>query len=239
MDFQTDIIGADLEKLAQSYRYDADDFAPVYQRLQEKVAAYDPDFGPYLAGHLTRVAHDTRNFMLAIGYDSDIARKVGDAFGLHDVGKVKQDIDLWRLTVDKRDLSPEQKKERSLHTDLGVAVLEETLAELGMEPTADQQKHITLIRQLMLFHHERLDGSGPKGVAAAQTDPILRLVAIVDTVDGKTKAKGLSQIFDDMSGDKHAGQYDLRLVSLYEDYYRHSGQAAPPPAMLAKQAHSI
>lgn len=238
MNLETNTFAKNLEALAQSYVYDASSFAPLYARLQEKVAAFDPDFGKYLNGHLARVAFDTEHFMVRMGYDADVAKKVGDAFALHDIGKIKQDIELWRLSVDKRSLSPEQKHERTKHTDLGVDVLAETMAELGMEPTVDQAKHLDLARHMMLFHHERLDGTGPKAMPAELMDPVLRIVAIVDTVDGKTKAKGLTQIFEDMSGDKHAGQFDDRLVELYRAY-KEDAHAAPHAPALAKTGHSL
>ena len=236
MNFKPDTYAKNLEALAQSYEYDTSFFTPLYDRLKEKIAAFDSDFGNYLNGHLERVAHDTEQFMVRMGYDEDTAKKVGDAFGLHDIGKIKQDIELWRLTVDKRSLSSEQKLERTRHTDLGIDVLEETMAELGMEPTEDQARHLELAKHMMLFHHERLDGTGPKALPAELMDPVLRIVAIVDTVDGKTKAKGLTHIFEDMSGDKHAGQFDTRLVELYRAYKDLSASA--PSLALANQALS-
>lgn len=239
MNFVPSTFGTDLEMIASTYEYDADSFAPLYARLAEKIESYDPDFGPYLTGHLARVAHDTEQFMVRVGYSEDISRKIGHAFALHDIGKIKQDIDLWRLTVDKRSLSPEQKLERTKHTDLGLEVLNETLSELGMELTPDQEKHLGLAKHLMLFHHERLDGSGPKALPGAMMDPVLRIVSIVDTVDGKTKAKGLSQIFEDMSGNKHAGEFDARLVSAYEQYYLESREPVETiQPVLANQALS-
>lgn len=240
MNFIPTTFGTDLEIIAASYEYDADSLAPLYARLAEKIEAYDSDFGAYLAGHLSRVAHDTEQFMSHLGYSEDIARKVGHAFALHDVGKIKQDIELWRLTVDKRTLTPDQKLERMKHTDLGLEVLDETITELGMDLTPDQTKHLALARHLMLYHHERLDGSGPKALPGPMIDPVLRIVSIVDTVDGKTKAKGLSQIFEDMSGNKHAGEFDERLVAAYEQYYLESrGPAESIQPVLANHAHSL
>lgn len=234
MNFIAGTFGRDLELESVSYDYDPDSFEPLYSRLAEKIAAYDPDFGPYLSGHLSRVARDVEQFMIRIGYDEDVSLKIGHAFALHDLGKIKQDPELWRLTADKRELTPAQKQERPKHTDLGIEVLDETIAELGLDLTNDQKSHIAVVKYLMQSHHERLDGSGPKGMSAPIMDQILRICAIVDTVDGKTKAKTLTQIFDDMSGSKHAGQFDLRLVSKYQAYYtasRAHGEPVPQPVL--------
>lgn len=232
--------GTDLEQLAGFYHYDAQAFAPLYNRLGEKIMGYNADFGLYLASHLSRVAHDTEDFMLRLGYDAGTSEKIGHAFALHDIGKIKQSIDLWRLTIDKRDLSADQKQERAKHTDLGLEVIDETIAELGLRLDDDMKKHVELSKHLMLYHHERLDGSGPKGMPGPMMDKILRIVAIIDTVDGKTKAKTLTAIFDDMSGSKHAGQFDDRLVGQYEAYYketRRDGEINARP-VLAKQGLS-
>jgi HD-GYP domain-containing protein (c-di-GMP phosphodiesterase class II) len=234
MNFIAGTFGRNLELEAADYAYDPDSFAPLYTRLAEKIAAYDPDFGPYLSGHLSRVARDVEQFMIRMGYEESTALKIGHAFALHDLGKIKQDPELWRLTADKRELTPAQKKERPRHIDLGIDVLDETIAELGMELTADQTKHLEVVKYLMHNHHERLDGSGPKALPGMMMDPILRICAIVDTVDGKTKAKTLTEIFVDMSGSKHAGQFDARLVTQYQPYYTESrahGELAPQPVL--------
>lgn len=240
MYIKPDTLLLDLRKLAESYTYDEESFAPLYQRMAEKVAAY-PTFGETLANHLRSVSHHTEEFMKTIGYTDDVARKVGHAVALHDVGKIKQDPELWRITQEKRAYTDAQKAERPKHARLGHVVLDEAIAESNMDPTPDQESHLKLVRHLMRFHHERLDASGPEALPASAQDNILRLFAIVDTVDGKFKAKGLTEIFDDMSGVKHAGQFDPLLVEEYAAYYkdRTCAPAGPVMPVLANQAHSL
>lgn len=212
------LIRLNLKALAESYTYDEASFAPLYERLTAKVAAF-PLFGDTLACHLGSVSHHTEKFMKTLGYSDDVARKVGHAAALHDIGKIKQDPDLWRVTERKRNFTDEQKTERPKHARLGLTVLDETMAEIGMVPSADQKAHFKLVKHLMQYHHERLDGSGPERMPASAQDDILRLFAVIDTVDGKFKAKGLTEIFEDMSGAKHAGQFDPTFVEAYAAYY--------------------
>lgn len=241
MNFIPKTFAKDLEAEARSYSYDANFFAPLYARIAEKITAYDPSFGSYLANHLRTVAHDAEHFMVHQGYGEDTARKIGHAFALHDIGKIKQNVDLWHVTIDKRNLTPEQKFERTKHVDLGIDVLDETVAELDLNLNEDHKAHLNLAKFLMLTHHERLDGSGPKGLPGVMMDKVLRIVAIVDTVDGKFKSKTLTEIFDDMSGAKHAGQFDDVLVAAYEAYYKKNRvvPAATIQPVLAKTVHSL
>lgn len=238
MNIEPNILAEDPDFLVCAYEYNPDSFAPLYQRILEKVAAY-PLFGEHLAGHLARVGQDTQIFMQGIGYAPDIAHKVGHAFALHDIGKIMQDPELWRVTKEKRFLTATEQAERPKHADLGIIVLNDTLAETGISLDDDQKAHIRLVKYLMKCHHERLDGSGPQGLTAPSQGRILRLCAIIDTVDGKLKAKSLTDIFEDMSGAKHAGQFDESLVAAYADYYRASRQAAEATPVLANHAHSL
>lgn len=231
----------DLTELTKGYSYDEQSFTPLYTYIAEKIAAYDPHFGPVLTSHLQRVQHHTEQFMLSEGYDSDTAKKAAHGFGLHDVGKLLQDPDLWRQTVEKRVFTPEQKMEREKHGRLGIRLLEEAMSEMAFTPDAHQARHLDLVKYLMVNHHERLNGSGPEHMPGHAMDNILKIVTIIDTVDGKIKAKGLSAIFDDMSGTegtKHEGQFDKALVARYEAYYRASPYANAQP-VLANQAHSL
>ncbi len=230
---------------ANSYMYDKTLFEPLYARLVQKMLAYDSDFGPYLVGHLDRVAHHTEQFMLAEGYGADVARKVADATRLHDIGKILQSPSLWRITEDKR--TPEERAERKKHGALGKNVLRETIAELRQEGInivhdEDARAHIELIEYVQDAHHERLNGNGPLKMMGPQLDNVIRIIAIADTLDGKAKdpAKTLSGIFDEMAGvderQKHIGEFDLPLVARFNAYYSQS-LGSPPSAALANQAN--
>lgn len=233
----------DIQEHASSYVYDEELFKPVYERLKQKLLAYDPEFGPYLVGHLERTGHDTEHFMLAEGYHPDIAEKVGHAVTLHDIGKILQPIKIWNIA--KEDRTSEVNIERPKHGALGKLVLNSTIAELesegliSVQGDVNAQAHIKLIKYVQDAHHERRNGTGPLGFPAARLCPIIELIAAVDTADGKRKnpAKTLSDIFTEMTGQKHLGEFDVPLIQRLQDYFETKpGETGQP--ILANQTLS-
>ncbi len=101
-----------------------------------------------------------------------------------------------------------------------------TLKNYDVIWTEDHLKHMEVIKHLMITHHERLNGTGPEGFKDSELDKILRMATIVDAIDGKTKVKSMHEIFADMTGNKHAGQFDLYLVDRSEKHLR---SLAPAP----------
>ena len=52
-----------------------------------------------------------------------------------------------------------------------------------------------------------------------QMDPILLIATIIDTIDGKVKTgKSYDQIFTEILGEKHEGEFDKDLVQAYRSY---------------------
>ena len=206
--------------------------------LAKQSLSYDPDFGPYLLGHSERVARDTEHFMLHEGYDAQTARKAGSNMFFHDGGKTLQSIELWRLTVEKRSLTDAQKQERPNHGPLGEPFIDGIVDELGLPRTKNLTACLEAMKYQMVYHHERLNGTGPQGLAAAQMDPILQIITIIDTVDGKYKAKTLSEIFEDMGGAKHAGQFNLDMIESLKAFHAKANTPMHSSPVLAKQAIS-
>ncbi|MFA5592345.1 MAG: HD domain-containing protein [Micavibrio sp.] len=224
----------DLKAHIGSYRYDAERFRPLEMLVMEKIRAYDPEYGPYLADHLGKTSSYLKGFMIARGYDGPSADKVAAAFKLHDAGKIMQDISLWAFTNEKPDW--EKKQKRAAHTKLGRAVLMDAMDETGFIPDGHDALHIETILYLMETHHERIDGSGPLGFHGAQMDEILRMATILDEIDGKIKIAGgrpddnkpLNAVFQEIGGSKHAGKFDLDLVAACEAYCRRKNLFLPP-----------
>ncbi len=228
---------SELPDLLASYEYDRNAFAPLYAAVREKIKQYDPQnqFGTYLDGHLQRVRTDMEGFMLTLGYSARDAQKAGDAFALHDLGKILQDPLIWQLTKEKKDRSDYDKRERPKHTELGIKALEEIMDEIGFKPTFDQEQHLGVVKFLMLNHHERLNATGPRKMPGEHMDRILRIATIIDTVDGKMKTgKSYDAIFAEMLGEKHAGEFDAGLVRAYQTYVnsrQHTLSAEVPLAL--------
>jgi HD-GYP domain-containing protein (c-di-GMP phosphodiesterase class II) len=97
----------------------------------------------------------------------------------HDAGKIKLPPHIWD-TVDKPDDG--LKNLRRSHTLLGVEMAH---AELGIHA----HPFLNLMTDIMLNHHEHMDGSGYLGKAASQLSLPVRLVAIVEAFDGYSIAR--------------------------------------------------
>lgn len=186
----------------------------VNEKLLEKVAAYDPKgFSPLLMAHHKRVAEQAESFLIKF-YPAHIARNIAKVFAWHDMGKILDNPDEWRVQKDKPNLghlSPEEllarKARREAHTLNGPQVLDEAISEvlanLGQaEMTANQRKLIKLAKVVMLNHHERLDGSGPRSLTVKKQDIFIRIIAVIDTLDGKWKnGKPREQNIAEMAND--------------------------------------
>jgi len=127
----------------------------------------------YTATHMVNVA----TWMVALAYalgrdDPKELACICRAGLLHDIGK----IFVPEAILNKPGrLSADEWEAIRRHPQLGYDHL---AAYPGIEP---------LIRDVVLRHHERLDGSGyPAGLGSDQIDPISRLCAVVDTFDAMT-----------------------------------------------------
>lgn len=205
-------------------------FKNLKDAIYKDIENYDPVYGAYMIKHLERTSNAARDFLYQkLGIDQNTANIIADAFSLHDAGKILQDIALWQITSEKPVRSAEDKLKRTEHGELGVQVLNTAIKKLGLILTDEEQRFIALTEQLMVMHHERLDGSGPQGMR--DLDIVLRALAIIDQIDGKAKTnKPLSDSFEDMSG-KHLAEFDQTIVALYKDWCRETDlQAIATPA---------
>lgn len=114
-----------------------------------------------------------------------LARQAGEHAGgiraaayaglLHDIGMGAVSAEL----LDRPGaLSPEEFEQVMAHTALGHAML------------ADCQHLPDRVRQAVLHHHERIDGTGyPARIPAADLDPIVRMVTVCDVYDAMTSER--------------------------------------------------
>src|SRR5207302_10920656 len=136
--------------------------------------------------HLRDERHDRRVAGLAI----DIGRQLGmsgqqlDAVGrgglLHDIGKLGIPAAILEKTC---ALTEPEWRVMKTHPELGLAILGGT-------------GRYTREMLAVLYHHERMDGSGyPHGLAAAEIPIEARIVAVADTFDVLTSDRPYRQAF--------------------------------------------
>jgi HD-GYP domain-containing protein (c-di-GMP phosphodiesterase class II) len=134
-------------------------------------AASHHDF--YTAAHMVNVATWMVPLAYAMGHhDADELNHICQAGLMHDIGKTYIPTEVLNK---KGKLSADEWKQIQRHPELGY----EHLSKFeGIHP---------LVLSVTMEHHERMDGSGyPRGVRGAQTHPVSRICAVVDSFDAMT-----------------------------------------------------
>jgi PAS domain S-box-containing protein/putative nucleotidyltransferase with HDIG domain len=123
---------------------------------------------PYTAGHERRVAELSTAIAAEMGMDGEDLTALRLAGLIHDIGKVAVPAEILskpgRLSAVEFDLIKQ-------HAQTGFDIL--AAIDFG-QPVAE----------MVLQHHERLDGSGyPRGLSAAEILPEARILAVADVVE--------------------------------------------------------
>ncbi|MCB9963886.1 MAG: hypothetical protein H6855_01790 [Rhodospirillales bacterium] len=162
--------------------YDISDFGVwphILGKLEHRIARYAGAFGVVMAAHHMRVAADGLGFLMYLGYPIQACLNLKAALQIHDIGKTHDlyDPQIWSLPGRPTE---DQRCEKRLHTRRGLDVLEALLTE--HYPDALTHPHIDLCRNVILYHHERLNGS----LYENRTDlpEWMQVVSIIDTYDG-------------------------------------------------------
>ncbi|HTZ07876.1 MAG TPA: HD domain-containing phosphohydrolase [Acidimicrobiales bacterium] len=139
---------------------------------------------PYTAGHQRRVATLSAAIATEMGLDASTVRGIGVAAGIHDVGKIAVPAELLNRPGTLSETEHQLVRE---HVLKGFQIIE---AVPFPWPVAD----------MVLQHHERLDGSGyPFGLSDPDILLGSRVLAVADTVEAMAShrpyraAKGLAR----------------------------------------------
>ena len=128
----------------------------------------------YTRGHSERVAALSERLAKKLGLSKDKVKKVYWAALVHDIGKIYVSHSV--LNKPSR-LTDEEYEQIKMHPVKGYEMLKEssTLSDLAL---------------IVLYHHERCDGSGyPKGLKCDQIPLESRIIAVVDAFDAMTSAR--------------------------------------------------
>lgn len=124
--------------------------------------------------HATRVADMVSKTCLHIGLGERVAENMHWAVLPHDIGKSALPADIWDS---KHKPSPELKALRRTHVTLGADIVKRDLHDVE-HPFKD------LMIDIMLHHHEQMDGGGPLGLEGSALSAPVRLASIVEAFDG-------------------------------------------------------
>ena len=180
----------------------------------------------YTRGHCDRVAEFSLWIAEALGLGADQRRDLVHGGWLHDCGKIGVSEQVLNKDGPLTDQEFEQIK---AHPEQGAQV-------------ADQARLSPAVRNIILHHHEKVDGSGyPRGLTGEAIPLEARIVAVADVYDALTshrpyrtampQAKAC-QILREMAGD----HLDPRLTALFLERLKYervasdasSGVESPP-----------
>lgn len=158
---------------------------------------------PYTSGHQRRVGIISHDIALEMGWDAKRRETLRRAATVHDIGKIGIPSEL--LTKPTKLMSTEFSLIQ-IHADMGYRILKDV-------------DFLMPLAQIVLQHHERLNGSGyPLGLTAGDILPEARIVAIADVFEAMIShrpyrpALGMQSALEELTD--HSGTlYDADAVA--------------------------
>ena len=153
-------------------------FKPFIEEQIKELKSYDQeradDITYIFHEHAERVANNIKKTCIHMGLGDVVANNMYWAVLPHDIGKKNLPVDVWDTEEKPSD---QLKKYRRTHTLLGAQIVQELLKDVD-HPFMD------LMLDIMVNHHEQMDGNGTHGVDGNTLSAPIRLAAIVEAYDG-------------------------------------------------------
>lgn len=147
--------------------------APEFDDVARKIANFVDIRCPYTLGHSSGVAFFAEGAARALELSAAEAVQIRQAGLLHDLGRAGVAVSLWNK---KGALSDEEWERMKRHPSLTELVLARSTS-LGPLGT------------LSGLHHEKLDGSGYRGITASSLPVAARVLAVADTYQSKLEPR--------------------------------------------------
>ena len=164
--------------------------------------------------HSERVAVNVRKACLYMDLGKTVAETMYWAVLPHDIGKMALPVSIW----DSQEKPDETlKSQRRQHTKTGVEIVERELGHIN-------HPFKTLMLDIMLNHHEKMDGTGLHGVAGENLSLPVRLTCIADSFDGwrvrrphygKNRDTSIKGVLKRLKKEKGAEFFDMDLVKQF------------------------
>lgn len=143
----------------------------------------DPETG----GHLDRMSHFSRLIAASLAekysLDDDRIEHIFMFAPLHDIGKIAIPD---RILLKEGRLDEHEMIIMRTHAQKGRDIIDELLANFGL----DNFNHIDVLRNIIEFHHEAINGSGYPSCIKGDAIPIeARIVAVADVFDALTSRR--------------------------------------------------
>jgi HD-GYP domain-containing protein (c-di-GMP phosphodiesterase class II) len=143
--------------------------------------------------HLDRMSRYVRLIARALadkhGLDDETIERLQAYAPLHDIGKIGIPD---AILLKPEGLTDGEMEVMRTHANRGQAILDDLLTNFGIEMLADS----ALVRNIVLYHHERVDGRGyPYGLAGDAIPLEARIVAAADVFDALTSRRPYKEAF--------------------------------------------
>jgi len=137
--------------------------------------------------HVDRMARYSRLIALELadqhGFDDEYLEHVFLFAPLHDIGKLAVED---RILLKPGRLTEEEMQVMRTHVARGHELVDSMLQNFGL----DSFQHIEMLRNIVLCHHESLNGTGyPRGLRGFEIPIEARIIAVADVFDAMTSAR--------------------------------------------------
>lgn len=164
--------------------------------------------------HTNSAATDMKNTALHMGLSEAVAENLYWAMLPHDIGKTMLPLDLWDM-MEKP--TGEVKQARREHTREGLKLVESQLH--------NDHPFVDLMKDIILNHHEQMNGKGFLGRKGGELSASARLACIVESFDGYRVPRphfgdrdvSVPGVLDKMRHEKGAAHYDMDLFEQFAE----------------------
>ncbi|NHZ73668.1 MAG: HD domain-containing protein [Nitrospirae bacterium] len=137
--------------------------------------------------HVDRMARYSRLIALELadehGFDDEYLEHVFMFAPLHDIGKLAV---ADRILLKPGRLTEEEMRLMKTHVARGQELVDSMLQNFGL----DSFQHIEMLRNIVLCHHETLNGTGyPRGLRGSEIPIEARIIAVADIFDAMTSVR--------------------------------------------------
>lgn len=137
--------------------------------------------------HLERMSRISRLIAEVVapqcGRDDEFVQHILLFAPLHDIGKIAVPD---RILLKPGKLDAGERAIMQTHVEKGVEMIDRILGDIGLQQGADSR----LMRNIVRFHHEYLDGSGyPAGLRGDEIPLEARIVTVADVFDAMTSMR--------------------------------------------------
>lgn len=176
---------------------------------QSMTHSRDPETG----SHLDRMSRYTKLIAIELAekhqLNDDFVEHLFLFAPLHDLGKIGIPDN---ILLKPRKLSETEFEIMKSHTTKGFQIIEGLIKNHGLEGIT----HIDILRNIVLFHHEAVNGNGyPKHLDAAEIPLEARIVAVADVFDALTSSRPYKQAWS--NEDAFAKLHELANIQLDQE----------------------